>query len=118
MKVTVERVRGHLVAETPGLSKMSVHFDAATALLTIRCPCLSPTNGTGAQRGRDLRLGQPLAKLIGWNGPFGGSLEQHPELVWKGTVVTVAPTPAIAPGIAPPRTASKSHIAPASAAGR
>ena len=87
MNVTVERARGHLVAETPGLSRMSVHFDAATALLTIRCPFCRQRTQRVLREGetfevthrRSCRLERTIRRLI----------EQHPELVGKGTVVSV-----------------------------
>ena len=88
MKVTVERVRGHLVAETPGLSKMSVHFDAATALLTIRCPFCRRRTEQVLKEGETFEVNHwPSCRL---ERTVRRLLEQHPELVGKGTVV-IAP---------------------------
>ena len=87
MKVTIERLHGRKVAEPPGLSRMSVQFDAATALLTIKCPeCRRRTDRVlkegetfGVNHRQSCRLERAVRQLI----------EQHPELVGKGTVVTV-----------------------------
>ena len=61
MKVTVERVHGHLVAETPGLSRMSVHFDAATALLTIKCPFCRRRTGRVLREGDMVQEAAPTS---------------------------------------------------------
>ena len=87
MRATVKRIGGHLVAETPGLSRMSVQFDAAAALLTIVCPVcrqrteqvLSEGDTFEVNHRRNCGLERAIRRLI----------EQHPELVGKGTVVIV-----------------------------
>ena len=89
MKVTVERIGGRLVAETPGLSRMSVRFDAATALLTIKChECRRRTDRVlkegetfEVNHRQSCRLERAIRRVV----------EQHPEQVGKSNVVIVLP---------------------------
>ena len=87
MKVTIERLHGRLVAVTPGLSRMSVRFDAATALLTIKCPecrrrmdrVLKEGETFEVNHRQSCRLERAIRRVV----------EQHPELVGKSNVLIV-----------------------------